>query len=223
MAISIPARGILIGVLLAAWAALGGGCASNAVDTREVYERYGAQIGAFDGEGATDPSDKDYRIGAQDVLSITVVGEPELTKQVRVPDSGVISFPLIGDVTVSNRTVRELEEHLAARLEEKYLRAPQVNVLLVEYREAYCLLLGEVNSPGPYKITRGERLMEMLGKARGFTALADTSDVRILRRGTNRRDEVIVVDTDDIIEEGQLEANVPIYAGDIIVVPERFF
>ena len=48
MAISIPARGILIGVLLAAWAALGGGCASNAVDTREVYERYGAQIGAFE-------------------------------------------------------------------------------------------------------------------------------------------------------------------------------
>jgi len=165
----------------------------------------------------------DYRIGAGDLIQISVVGEPELDKRVRVPESGAITFTWIGEVSATGMTVTELESTIAARLAEDYLVDPQVNVLLLEYQQPTVDVLGEVNSPGPYRIERGDTVMDVIAKARGFTALANRGRVKVLRESETGRAQEIEIDTDEITEDGELDKNIEVHPGDRIIVPERFF
>ncbi|MBZ0252729.1 MAG: polysaccharide biosynthesis/export family protein [Candidatus Methylomirabilis sp.] len=208
-------------IAVAAMLAAVAGCATVADPAPE--ERYAAQIQSFQAEaGAGDPESDDYRIGPEDLLEVTVMGEPDLAKRVRVPDSGAVTFPLIGTVQVGGHTVKEVERLVAEKLAAEYLQNPQVNVSLLEYRQGQALVLGEVNSPGPYRVTRSDTLMEMLTKARGFTPLADVTEVKVVRRSEGGP-QVVVINTRAITEDGNLQENIPIRSGDIIIVPERFF
>lgn len=133
-------------------------------------------------EGATD-----YRIGAQDLLAITVFGVEELNKEVRVNSNGQISLPLIGGVLAGGRTIPELEADLAKKYSAGYLQKPQVTVFVKEYTSQRVTLEGQLNKPGIYPITGKTTLLQAIATAQGVTEVADLSAVVIFRQIEGKR------------------------------------
>ena len=110
---------------------------------------------------------QEYRVGAKDVLKVTVWGHDDLTRQVVVSADGTFTFPLIGDVRVAGLTPGAIEELLRDRLGKDYLVNPQVSVSVQEYRSQRVFVLGEVEKPGTYALTGQTTLLDVLSQAGG--------------------------------------------------------
>jgi polysaccharide export outer membrane protein len=112
---------------------------------------------------------RDYVVGPGDVLRINVYQSPDLSLDARVAESGLISYPLLGQVNVGGRSVAQVETAIADGLKKgNFIRAPQVAVLLVQVRGNQASVLGMANRPGRYPIeVKGMRLSELLALAGG--------------------------------------------------------
>lgn len=121
---------------------------------------------------AGDPAGGLYRLAAGDLVRVTVYQNPDLTLETRLPDSGRVSFPLLGPVELAGLTVAQAEERLARALRDgRYVRAPHVTLALLEATGRQASVLGQVNRPGRYPIAlSGLRLTELLALAGGATA-----------------------------------------------------
>lgn len=129
----------------------------------------------------------DYRIGAQDLLEISVFGVPDLSKTVRVNSNGQISLPLVGAVMAGGKTIPDLENDIAAELGHGYLQDPQVSVFVKEYTSQRITLEGEVQKPGIYPITGKTSLLQAVATAQGLTELADLGGVMVFRQIDGQR------------------------------------
>lgn len=109
----------------------------------------------------------EYKVGAKDVLKITVWGHDDLTKQVVVSGDGSFQFPLIGDVRVGGLTPGAIETLLRDLLGKDYLVNPQVSVTVAEYRSQRVFVLGEVDKAGTYALTGQTMLLDVLSQAGG--------------------------------------------------------
>lgn len=152
---------------------------------------------------------RDYRLGPADKVRITVYGEETLTGEYSVTGSGSISFPLIGEVRATDRTLAQVREEIRAKLSDGYLREPRVSAEVLTFRPFY--ILGEVNRPGQYPYTDGLTVPKAVATAGGFTYRANKKKVYI-KRG------------DQPAEEAQkLTAETMVAPGDIIRIGERLF
>jgi polysaccharide biosynthesis/export protein len=124
----------------------------------------------------------DYRIGAEDLLEISVYGATDLDRTVRVSADGWISLPLAGDVRAGGLTTRELESQIESLLQKNYMTHPEVNVFLKEMQSHPVSVLGAVGKPGVFQIRGAESLVEVLSMAQG---LADDAgeNVIVMRHG----------------------------------------
>lgn len=166
--------------------------------------------------------DPEYRIGVEDLLDVSLLGEPELQHvTMRVSPRGTIDFPFAGTLTAAGLSVDEFRNALIEKLDDYYV-APQVTVFLREYRSRMVHILGEVPRPGPFKLTHRNTLMEVLSRAGGFTPLANKSDVQIIRSDAAGK-RIIRVDVNEIIDDGRIDLDIPLESGDVINVPERLF
>ena len=138
-------------------------------DAIQDYNQRLAELHAQLQKPANDGSENDYRIGAQDLLNISVYGAPELDRTVRVSAEGEIHLPLVGDVQAAGRTSRELEAELEDRLRQNYMNDPQVNVFLATVESHPVSVLGAVGKPGVYQIRGPETVIELLAMAQGLT------------------------------------------------------
>lgn len=158
--------------------------------------------------GAIDAT-RDYRLGAADKVRITVYGEETLTGEYSVSGSGVISFPLIGEVRAADRTLPQIREEIRSKLSDGYLRDPQVSAEVLTFRPFY--ILGEVNRPGQYPYTDGLTVPKAVATAGGFTYRANQRKV-FIKRGDHPAEEA-----------HQLTPETMVAPGDIIRIGERFF
>jgi polysaccharide export outer membrane protein len=110
---------------------------------------------------------QEYRVGAKDVLKITIWGHDDLSRQVVISADGTFQFPLIGDVRVGGLTPGAVETLLRDLLEKDYLVNPQVSVSVQEYRSQRIFVLGEVEKPGTYAMTGQTTLLDVLSQAGG--------------------------------------------------------
>ncbi|MBW7881733.1 MAG: polysaccharide export protein [Caldilineaceae bacterium] len=168
-----------------------------------------AASGAY--EGATD-----YRIGAQDLLSISVFGVQDLDKEVRVNASGQITLPLIGAVMAGGKTVPELETELARKYADGFIQNPQVSVFVKEFTSQRVTLEGAVNKPGIYPITGRTSLLQAIALAGGIDEkTADTSGIIVIRQIDGRRQAAVF----DLrrVRRGETE-DPQIYGDDIVVI-----
>ena len=117
--------------------------------------------------GPASAQDQEYRVGAKDVLKVTVWGHEDLGRSVVVAADGTIQFPLVGEVQVSDLTTAQVESRLKELLGRDYLVNPQVSVSIQEYRSQRVFLLGEVEKPGTYALTGRATLLDMLSQAGG--------------------------------------------------------
>lgn len=131
------------------------------------------------------PSQEDrYRIGYQDTLAIQIFRHPELTQKVNVNSNGTINLFRIGTPIVAVcKTERELAEAIAEAYKKDYLRNPEVQVLAVEQKSQSFGVLGAVEKPGFYYITRKVRLLELLSYAGGPNKEAG-SNIIVARTGS---------------------------------------
>jgi polysaccharide export outer membrane protein len=115
---------------------------------------------------------RDYVVGAGDVLRISVYQNADLSLETRVNESGVISYPLLGQVVVGGRSVGEVEQTISDGLKKgNFIRQPQVSVLVTQVRGNQASVLGAAGRPGRYPIeVKGMRLSELLALAGGVAA-----------------------------------------------------
>lgn len=186
-------------------------------------------------EGGSAPpaqSSGDYQIGPNDELQIDVVGVKELETEARVSASGSIVVPHIGRLYVSGLTAAELEERLAHELTSRSLvRDPQVAVSVKEYNSQPIYVLGAVEQPGQYMLTRAVSVVDAITMAGGL--LQDTAGQYILvRRGKGKlrdaNDEteyegepVFRINIKRLLEEGDVSQDIALQGGDVVQVPAR--
>jgi polysaccharide export outer membrane protein len=138
-------------------------------------------VGVMAATGArTGAQVSNYAIGAQDVLTISVFGEPSLSGKYAVELDGSLSFPLIGRVKAAGLSLREFESDVRTRLAAGYFRNPQVSVAIEQYRSQRVFVVGAVKQPGTYPLTGDMSLIEVLAKA-GSTTDAAGDDVMLIR------------------------------------------
>lgn len=118
---------------------------------------------------AQEETTKNYVIGAEDVLEITVWGHDDLHRVVTVAADGSFSFPLIGRIQTGGLTVRKLEETIAKKLDQDYIVDPQVTIAITDFRSKKVFVLGEVSKPGAYYLSKTDTLLEILSKAGGIS------------------------------------------------------
>ncbi len=150
------------------------------------------------GQGASGAVQGDYVLGAGDVIKVTVFQQPELSLDVRIAESGMVSYPLIGAVRLGGLTGGQAERLLATRLRSgNFLQNPQVSVNVSQYRSQQVSVLGAVNKPGRYPLElSGTRLSEVLAQAGGIVTGvgADTVNLVTRRDGQTVTLQVDIVD-----------------------------
>lgn len=150
-----------------------------------------------------------YRLGPGDLIKIQVFGEDDLTIQARLPGNGKLGYPLLGQINVAGQTVRQLRNTIANGLAGKYVKNPDVQVYILEYRPVY--ITGEVKKPGGYPYVPGLTVIKAVSLAGGFTALASTRHMYLTHEDQ----------TGDQREKVKLNSRVG--PGDILSIDEGFF
>lgn len=158
-----------------------------------------------------------YTLNPGDVLSISVWKEVDLQRQVIVRPDGAFSFPLAGDVHAEGRSVEQIRQAVAARL-EKYIPDPVVTVAVDDLGGNKVYVIGQVNRPGEFRAGGQIDVMQALSMGGGTTTFADVGDIKILRR-TNGTLIAIPFDYKDIERGKRLNQNIILQPGDVVVVP----
>jgi len=159
----------------------------------------------------------EYRIGPEDVLFISVWKEKDLERKVLVRPDGGISFPLVGDIQVSGRTPLEVQDEIRSRL-QRYVPDAEVTVSVDKISGYTVFVLGEVNKPGQFTLGRYVDVVQALTLAGGLTPYASERNMQILRR-QDGREVTFSFDFRDIKRGRQLEQNIILQSGDVVVVP----
>jgi polysaccharide biosynthesis/export protein len=177
-------------------------------------------------------SSANYRIGPDDLVQVTVYNIPDQDARVtprtvilRVSQEGVIVLPLIGEVSVKGQTTGEVEQELKTRY-AKYIRTPQVGVLVTEYRQRVSVM-GAVQKPGVFDLMGPLTVIDMVAQAGGITDKAG-NQVFLFRKEPNGKRETAVIDLMVLANpSGQITdskdaamVNLPMKAGDVINVPQ---
>jgi polysaccharide biosynthesis/export protein len=190
---------------------------------------------------AVTPSDGTQRAGAlrlgpNDLLEITVFEAPELNRSVRVSGAGQISLPLLGEVSASGLTPRELEVALEATLRQRYIRDPHVSVEVSEMQSHAVSVVGAVTRPGVFQIRESRPLLELIALAGGLAPNAGES-VIVARApsvgageasaiepggggggGGGAAAESMTISLRALLESGDQRHNVLVHPGDMVKV-----
>jgi polysaccharide export outer membrane protein len=169
--------------------------------------------------------ERDYRIGVDDRVQVTVWRNPELSVVAPVRPDGKISVPLIGDVEAGGRTPSEVAENIKKQL-TVYIRDPNVAVIITELHSHEFLsrvrVTGAVRTPRSMPYRQGMTVLDAILEAGGVNEFASPNRSKLYRK-TKDRVDVFEIELGDILTKGRLETNVQLQPGDVLTVPERFF
>ena len=155
-----------------------------------------------------------YKISPGDSLDITVFGAPDLSQKVRVTSTGEAYLPLVNYVHVAGLDVQEAQAAVENALKNgNFVTSPHVSIFVAEYASGV-VLMGEVVKPGIYPVTASKgMLFDVLTEAGGTTPTAGQT-VTITHRGDTRQ-QTVFLSRDP---KKAMEADVPVYQGDTIMV-----
>jgi polysaccharide biosynthesis/export protein len=152
---------------------------------------------AFHGYGGSE-----FQLGPEDVIEVFVWKEPELSTTVVVRPDGKVSLPLIGELPTSGKTAVELQKEIGQKLTQ-YISDPVVNVMVKEVNSAKVSVLGEVKTPGIYKIKDRATVLDAIALAGGFTEYAKRNKVTIIRPVSTGEQKRIKLNVDDQIKSSK--------------------
>ncbi|MCR9093797.1 MAG: polysaccharide biosynthesis/export family protein [bacterium] len=162
------------------------------------------------------PSIESYIVGAPDELTVHILPDPEINREVRVRPDGMISIDLVGDVQAAGRTPRQIALDIQEQI-GRFKRDAVVNVTVVSSPSQFVTVYGEVASPGIFSLETETRVSEAIGRVGGTRPFANLDAIRLVRtRGNETR--ILAVDL-DAISYGDMRTNHVLREGDLIVVP----
>lgn len=150
-----------------------------------------------------------YRLGVGDRIRVDVFGEPDLSLDATIDPTGRLNYPLLGSITALKKTARDLQETIAAGLAAGYLVNPDVRVTVVQYRPFY--VTGQVRKAGAYPFVIGLTVEKAVALAGGFTPLASTRRIYVLREDAGAGERL------------RVGLDAPVLPGDTLMVEEGLF
>ncbi len=165
----------------------------------------------------------DYILQPGDLVEIQVFMEDDMKRILRIATNGTITYPLIGNIKISGYSVSDAEYILSSAL-KKYIKNPQVSMLIQEYGNKTVYVLGQVAKPAAIQIPPEKPLtvLEAITSVGGFTDIAAVSRVRVLRM-ENGKQTSIDVDITQITKQGNKALDIPLKPGDVVFVPQSIF
>ncbi len=161
----------------------------------------------------------DYEIGAGDVLAISVWKEPDASVgSVVVRPDGKISMPMLKDVSVVGLTPIQVEKLITEQL-VKFISAADVTIIVTGINSKKIYVVGGVKKEGPISYTYRMTILQALSEAGGISDYAKKKKIYVLRH-ENGRDYRIPFDYDAALKGEKMELNIPLMAGDTLVVPK---
>ncbi len=171
---------------------------------------------------------KAYLIEENDVLAISVFGEPDLSLSLRVAENGTIAFPLIEETEVRGLTTYEIEQRLERDLKDgEFMTNPRVSVkldiaLMKQYNEKDIFVIGAVMKPGPISVMgKYISVLEAVTMAGGFTDVAAPNRTTVTRIEDGKSKTIIV--NLKKVKKGDKSLDILLRTGDIVNVPESYF
>ena len=161
---------------------------------------------------------EEYMIGPDDLLAVNVWKEPEISRNVVVRPDGRISLPLVGDLRASGRSPAQLQDDIKAQL-LNYLSHPEVTVIVQEARSQKFNILGEVEHPGSYPLSRSMTVLDAIAVAGGLRDFAKSRKVYVLRTKADGSRTRLPFNYKKAIKGQGLSQNVELQPRDTVVVP----
>jgi len=197
-------------------AVLLGACASQKGELLPPSTNYGSQTAS--------PDEYNYLIGPGDEVQIFVWRNPEVSQSVTVRPDGKISTPLVEDLQASGKTPTQLARDLEKAL-ETYIRQPIVTVIVAggigPYSEQI-RVVGQAAKPQAIAYKRRMTLLDVMIAVGGLTEFADGNNAKIVRVVDDQQKEYLAR-ADDLLNDGDINANVDMLPGDILIIPESWF
>jgi polysaccharide biosynthesis/export protein len=165
-----------------------------------------------------------YLIGAGDTLNIFVWGNNDLGGVFRVRPDGRITTPLVEDVEASGVTPTQLARKMEAQL-SRYIKNPKVTVTVTEFvgrHDEQIRVVGAVTNPTTLPFQQHVTVLDIVIAAGGLTEFAAGNRAAIVRT-TNGKTKRIPVRLEDLVEDGDVTANMRMQPGDVLFVPESWF
>ncbi len=166
---------------------------------------------------------EEYTIGPRDVLTVTVWGHADLSKDYPVSEEGFVAFPLIGRVPAAGLSTRSLAGRITELLEKDYLVNPQVLVDVKEYLSKKVHVLGEAEKPGLYYLTGPTSALEILSKAGGVSKTAGRQMVVVRTErataGGGSGSAILRIDLGKI-QAGDMKENIRLEDRDTVFIPK---
>ncbi len=165
-----------------------------------------------------------YIIGPGDTVDIFVWGNEELSSSVPVRPDGKITTPLVEDVPASGKTPAELARLMEKRL-KRYIKNPIVTVIVTNFVGRYneqVRVVGAAETPKAIPYNENMTLLDLMIAVGGLSEFASGNRATIARKVDGKLKQYSVR-IDDLIKDGDISANVDIYPGDIVIIPEAWF
>ena len=190
-----------------------GGCGSQ-----------GPTIDAVDLEARADDEAAEYEIGPGDSLQIFVWDHGDLSTTVSVRPDGKISTPLVEDLQAAGKTPTQLARDIEVVLEE-YVRSPVVTVIMqgfVGEGSQQIRVVGQAVEPMALQYKQGMTVLDVLIQVGGLSEFASGNRAKIIRK-RGGEEITIRVRLNDLVNDGDIEQNVEMFPGDVLIIPQSFF
>lgn len=164
---------------------------------------------------------REYRLGAGDVIRISVFQAPDLTLESRLTDTGLVSYPLLGNLRLGGLSVTAAEKLIADGLRNgNFVKSPQVTVVVLQVRGNQVSVLGQVNRPGRYPLELADtRLTDVLAMA-GGTAPGG-ADVVVISGTRGGKDFRLEVDLPTVFAAGGRDKDIVLLNNDVVWVDRQ--
>lgn len=164
-----------------------------------------------------------YRIGAGDLITVTVWRNGDLSGDYIVGPDGTISVSLSDPIQAAGFTVTELKEKLTQTL-SKYIKTPRVTVVVKNAISSVeqIRVIGTAAKPIAVSFKKGMTLLDLMITTGGLTTYADGNASSIIRNVDGHEQE-FRVRLKDLIQDGDMSANIELQPGDVVKIPEAWF
>ena len=212
-------RSLIIGTVFTI--CLGASCASGLCDG--TTDQNGSAPAVTTGDAGNFKAGSERTLSANDVISVTVYQEEELTTKTIIDKNGMVMLPLLGQVKISGMTVGDAQARIQQLYNKDYLVNPQVNLIVEQFAKRRFAVLGQVQKPGSFDFPQNEsvNLLEAIAMAGGYTRLGAPSKVDV-KRIENGSPKIYQLDAGDMSKDAK-KKSFEILPDDVITVGERTF
>ncbi len=163
------------------------------------------------------PTTPDYVIGPEDILTVVIWREKDISGDVQVRPDGKISLPLLNDVQAAGFTPEQLRKNLTDAA-AKYIEQPEVTVIVKAINSRKVFITGQVGKPGPYPIAGPTTVLQLIAMAGGVLEYADSKNIVVMRT-ENSKSVTYKFNYKDVMQGRNLSQNLELKPGDTVIVP----